>query len=46
LLGTDALQRARERLDDVIEQIDGWEDTTRSTDFPSGATATSTGANR
>lgn len=34
LLGTDALQRARERLDVVIEQIDDWEDTTRSTDFP------------
>ncbi len=34
LLGTDALRRARERLDTVIEQIDGWEDTTRSTDFP------------
>jgi NAD(P)-dependent dehydrogenase (short-subunit alcohol dehydrogenase family) len=33
LLGTDALLRARERLDEVIEQIDGWEDTTRSTDF-------------
>ena len=34
LLGTDALRRARERLDTVIEQIDSWEDTTRSTDFP------------
>jgi NAD(P)-dependent dehydrogenase (short-subunit alcohol dehydrogenase family) len=34
LLGTDALRRARERLDTVIEQIDNWEDTTRSTDFP------------
>ena len=34
LLGTDALRRARERLDSVIEQIDSWEDTTRSTDFP------------
>ena len=33
LLGTDALRRARERLDTVIEQIDSWEDTTRSTDF-------------
>jgi len=34
LLGSDALHRARERLDTVIEQIDNWEDTTRSTDFP------------
>ena len=34
LLGTDALRRAREGLDTVIEQIDSWEDTTRSTDFP------------
>ena len=34
LLGSDALRRARERLDAVIEEMDRWEDTTRSTDFP------------
>jgi hypothetical protein len=36
LLGTDALRRARENLDEVIEEIDRWEETTRSTDFPAG----------
>lgn len=34
LLGSDALRRAREKLDVVIEEIDAWEDATRSTDFP------------
>lgn len=34
LLGSDALRRAREQLDVVIEEIDAWEDATRSTDFP------------
>jgi NAD(P)-dependent dehydrogenase (short-subunit alcohol dehydrogenase family) len=34
LLGSDALRRARERLDTVIEEMDRWEATTRSTDFP------------
>jgi NAD(P)-dependent dehydrogenase (short-subunit alcohol dehydrogenase family) len=34
LLGTDALRRAREKLDAVIDEIDRWEEVTRSTDFP------------
>jgi hypothetical protein len=34
LLGTDALRRAREKFDAVIDEIDRWEDVTRSTDFP------------
>ncbi|WP_395945917.1 oxidoreductase [Brevundimonas sp.] len=34
LLGSDALRRAREKLDSVIEDIDQWEGLTRSTDFP------------
>ena len=34
LLGTDALRRAREKLDAVIEEIDRWEEVTRNTDFP------------
>jgi NAD(P)-dependent dehydrogenase (short-subunit alcohol dehydrogenase family) len=33
LLGSDALRRARVKLDAVIEEIDRWEDVTRSTDF-------------
>jgi NAD(P)-dependent dehydrogenase (short-subunit alcohol dehydrogenase family) len=37
LLGSDALRRAREKLDAVIEEVDRWEDLTRCTDFPSGA---------
>jgi NAD(P)-dependent dehydrogenase (short-subunit alcohol dehydrogenase family) len=37
LLGSDALRRAREKLDAVIEEIDRWEDLTRSTDFPAVA---------
>jgi NAD(P)-dependent dehydrogenase (short-subunit alcohol dehydrogenase family) len=34
LLGTDALRRAREKLDAVIDEINRWEAETRSTDFP------------
>lgn len=34
LLGSDALRRAREKLDAVIGEIDAWESITRSTDFP------------
>jgi NAD(P)-dependent dehydrogenase (short-subunit alcohol dehydrogenase family) len=34
LLGTDALRRAREKVDAVIEEMDRWEEVTRSTDFP------------
>jgi NAD(P)-dependent dehydrogenase (short-subunit alcohol dehydrogenase family) len=34
LLGSDALHRARAKLETVIEEIDRWEDVTRSTDFP------------
>jgi hypothetical protein len=34
LLGTDALRRAREKVDAVVEEMDRWEDVTRSTDFP------------
>jgi NAD(P)-dependent dehydrogenase (short-subunit alcohol dehydrogenase family) len=34
LLGTDALRRAREGLDAVIDEMDRWEQVTRSTDFP------------
>ena len=37
LLGSDALRRAREKLDAVIEEMDRWEETTRSTDFPTVA---------
>lgn len=34
LLGSDALRRGREKLEAVTEEIDRWEDLTRSTDFP------------
>jgi NAD(P)-dependent dehydrogenase (short-subunit alcohol dehydrogenase family) len=34
LLGSDALRRAREKLDAVIEEINEWETVTRSTDYP------------
>ena len=34
LLGTDALRRAREKLDAVIDEMNRWERETRSTDFP------------
>ncbi len=37
LLGSDALRRAREKLDAVIEEIDRWEDLTLSTDYPAAA---------
>jgi NAD(P)-dependent dehydrogenase (short-subunit alcohol dehydrogenase family) len=37
LLGSDALRRMREKLDQVIEEMDRWEDVTRSTDFPAAA---------
>ena len=37
LLGSDALRRAREKADAVIEEMDRWEDVTRSTDFPQHA---------
>jgi len=33
LLGTDALRRAREKLDTLIEEMDRWEQVSRSTDF-------------
>ena len=33
LLGSDALRRGREKLDEVMEEIDRWEELTRSTDF-------------
>jgi NAD(P)-dependent dehydrogenase (short-subunit alcohol dehydrogenase family) len=33
LLGSDALRRAREKLDTVIEEMDRWEEVTRATDF-------------
>jgi NAD(P)-dependent dehydrogenase (short-subunit alcohol dehydrogenase family) len=38
LLGTDALRRAREKLDAVVGEIDRWEEVTRSTDFPPAVT--------
>ena len=34
LLGSDALHRAREKLDEVIEEMDRWEEVTCGTDFP------------
>jgi NAD(P)-dependent dehydrogenase (short-subunit alcohol dehydrogenase family) len=34
LLGSDALRRAREKLDVLIEEMDRWEEVTRGTDFP------------
>jgi NAD(P)-dependent dehydrogenase (short-subunit alcohol dehydrogenase family) len=34
LLGADALRRAREKLDAVIDEMNRWEQETRSTDFP------------
>ena len=37
LLGSDALRRAREKVDAVIEEMDRWEDVTRGTDFPAQA---------
>ncbi len=34
LLGSDALRRARTKLDQVVDEIDRWEAITRGTDFP------------
>ena len=34
LLGTDALRRARDKVDAVIEEVDRWEEVARGTDFP------------
>ena len=34
LLGSDALRRAREKMDAMILEMDQWEAMTRSTDFP------------
>jgi len=34
LLGSDALRRAREKLDVLIEEMNSWEEVTRGTDFP------------
>jgi NAD(P)-dependent dehydrogenase (short-subunit alcohol dehydrogenase family) len=39
LLGSDALRRAREKLDAVIEEMDRWEDLTLTTDFPAATAA-------
>lgn len=36
LLGSDALRRARSKLDQVVDEIDAWEATTRGTDFQDG----------
>lgn len=33
LLGSDALRRARTKIDQVVEEVDEWEAVTRSTDF-------------
>ena len=37
LLGSDALRRAREKMEAVAREIARWEDVTRGTDFPAGA---------
>ncbi|MBA8879648.1 SDR family NAD(P)-dependent oxidoreductase [Phyllobacterium myrsinacearum] len=37
LLGSDALRRARSKLDQIADEIDAWEAVTRSTDFEHGA---------
>lgn len=39
LLGSDAVRRAREKLDAVIDEMDRWDDLSRSTDFPEAARA-------
>jgi NAD(P)-dependent dehydrogenase (short-subunit alcohol dehydrogenase family) len=39
LLGSDALRRARVKLDAMIEEMDRWEDLTLSTDFPAATAA-------
>lgn len=36
LLGSDALRRAREKLDAVIKEMDAWDEVTRGTDFREG----------
>ena len=36
LLGSDALRRARSKLDEIADEIDAWETITRSTDFENG----------
>lgn len=36
LLGSDALRRARTKIDQVVDEIDSWEAVTRSTDFSQG----------
>lgn len=36
LLGSDALNRARVKLDGLIEEMNEWEAVTRSTDYPAG----------
>ncbi|NLS27457.1 3-phenylpropionate-dihydrodiol/cinnamic acid-dihydrodiol dehydrogenase [Sphingomonas sp. S2M10] len=43
LLGSDALRRAREKLDAVIDEIDRWETITRSTDHREAPSAVRTG---
>jgi NAD(P)-dependent dehydrogenase (short-subunit alcohol dehydrogenase family) len=40
LLGSDALHRAREKLDVLLEEMDCWEEVTRGTDFPKEEAAT------
>ncbi len=44
LLGSDALRRAREKLDAMIDEIDRWEETTRGTDFVENESAARPGA--
>jgi len=39
LLGSDALRRAREKLAAMTDEIDRWEEVTRSTDFPAAEAA-------
>lgn len=39
LLGSDALARAQTKLDALIEEMDRWEEVTRSTDFPAAGPA-------
>jgi len=36
LLGSDALHRARNQLDEMIKEMDKWADVAQSTDFPEG----------
>jgi hypothetical protein len=39
LLGSDALLRAQTKLDALIEEMNRWEEVTRSTDFPAAEPA-------